>query len=114
MSYDYVIKSELVIEFINEKGAMCKTITNRALKKEHLKDYPDKDSDDDEEIQLKKYHEELERIIKKYTYKKTLFENNLWIKASYEKRYIKDLKILCPDMVKIVKVYKNYTAWKRF
>lgn len=114
MSFDYFVKSELVIDFIDEKGAMCKTITNRSLKKEHLKDYPDKDSDDDEEIQLKKYHEELERIIKKYTYKKTLFENNLWIKESYEKRYTKNFKILCPNMVKIEKVYKNYTAWKRF
>jgi hypothetical protein len=113
MSFDYFVKSELVIEFLDEKRALCKTISNRSLKKEYLKDYPDKDSDDDEEFQLKKYYEELDKIIAKYIYKKPLFENNLWIKSSYEKKYIKNFKILCPNMVKIVKVYKIYTAWRR-
>jgi hypothetical protein len=74
---------------------------------------PDEDSDDDEETQYQKFKEELTRRINKNTYKKILYENDVWVKSSYEKKYVKELKIICPRMVKLVKVYKDYTAWER-
>jgi hypothetical protein len=52
-------------------------------------------------------------MINEYTYKKMLYENEKWVKSSYEKKYVKELKIICPRMVKLVKVYKDNTAWKR-
>jgi hypothetical protein len=113
MGCDYYIQTELVIEYIDDKGAMSKTITNRVQEKCYVYYVPDEDSDDDQETQDKKFQDELQRKIIENTYKKTLYENDAWIKSSYEKRYVKDLNMICPGMVKLVKIYKDYTAWKR-
>jgi len=52
-------------------------------------------------------------MINENTYKKMLYEKDEWIKSSYEKKYIKDLNMSCPRMVKLIKVYKDHTAWER-
>ena len=105
MSCDYYTQSELVIEFIDEKGCMCKTKTNRLLKKGYVFNIPNKDSDD-----YKKY---IEKMIDKNTYKKVLYENETWVKKLYENRYLQELKMICPRMVKLIKMYKDYIAWER-
>ncbi len=113
MGCDYYTKSELIIEFIDEKGAMCKTRTNICQERNWIHSVPDADSDEDQETQSKKYYEELERCIQRNTYKKVLYENETWVKESYEKRYLKELKMICPRMVRLIRMYKDYTAWKR-
>lgn len=113
MGCDYYIQSELVIEYVEEKGCICKTRTNRVLEKGYVFNIPDEDSDDDEETQLQKINKYIEKMIDKHTYKKILYDNGEWVKSSYEKKYVKDLKMICPRMVKLVKIYKDYIAWKR-
>lgn len=113
MVCDYYIQSILVIEYIDKNSAKSITQTNRIIKKCWIGDIPDFDSDDDYENQTKKYREEIERLIKKNTYKKILFENDMWISSSYEKKYIRDIPFLCRNMVKLVKIYKDYSAWER-
>jgi len=114
MGCDYYTQSELVIEYVDDKGAISKTRTNRVLEKGYVFSVPDADSDDDYETQSKKYDEYIEKMINEHTYKKMLYDNEEWIKSSYEKKYAKDLNIICPRMVKLVKVYKDHSAWKRF
>ncbi len=113
MGCDYYTQSELVIEYIDMNGARSITKTNRTIEKRYVFNVPDEDSDDDEETQYKKFQDELKRKIIENTHKKMLYENDAWIKSSYEKNYKKELPILCPRMVKIVKIYKDYTAWER-
>lgn len=114
MGCDYYIQSELVVEYIDTNGGMSTTKTNRTLEKGYIFNVADMDSDDDDETQYKKYLEEIDKNIARYTYKKNLYENELWIKSSYEKNYKKDIQIMCPTMIRLVKVYKDYHAWKRF
>ena len=111
MVCDYYIQSELVIEFIETNGALSKTRTNRIVKRGYIMNIPDNDSDDDFETQEIKYNKELEKIMSQNTYNKILYENDRWIKLSYEKRYLKDIHILCPTMVKLIKIYKENTTW---
>ena len=82
-------------------------------KKIYLTNIPGFDSDDDEESQQIKYNQELQTAINKNNYKKTIYENDNWVKKSYKKRYLRDLRCLCPGIIKIINIYKNYLAWKR-
>lgn len=114
MGCDYYIRSELIVEYIDANGALSTTRTNRTMEKGYLMSVPDEDSDDDLETLQQKYNEELQKIIDRHNYKKMLYETGEWKKESYKKKYLQELNILCPRMIKIVKVYKEYTAWKRF
>ena len=114
MGCDYYIQTELVVDYIDINGALSTTRTNRKLERCYLTNLPEEDSDDDEETQYNKWKEELKRLIEKNTYKKMLYENDKWIKTSYEKKYSKGLNIICPRMIKPLKIYKDYSAWERF
>jgi hypothetical protein len=113
MCCDYYIQSDLVIIYIDSNNRYSKTITNMTLKKKYLNHIQDIDSDDDEESQKIKYNEELQKVIHRNNYKKNIYENDQWIKKSYKKRYLRILPSLCPGIVKIVDIYKNYSAWER-
>lgn len=113
MGCDYYIQTDLVIIYIDSNNTFSKTITNRNIKKIFLTNIPDFDSDDDEETQQKKYNEELQKIISKNNYKKNIYENDQWIKKSYKKRYLKLLPSVCPGIIKLINIYKNYSAWER-
>lgn len=113
MGCDYYIQTDLVIIYIDTDNRFSKTMTNISLKKIYLTNIPGFDSDDDEESQQIKYNEELQKIIKKNNYKKTIYENDQWVKKSYKKRYLRELRSLCPGIVKIINIYKNYSAWER-
>jgi len=113
MSYDYYIQSDLVIIYKDSNNRSCKTITNRNLKKVYFTNIPGFDSDDDEESQKIKYNEALETFIKTNNYKKYIYQKEEWIKKSYKKRYLKDLRILCPGIVKIIDIYKIYSTLER-
>lgn len=112
MCCEYYIQSELVIVYYDNQGSLSTTRTNRVLEKGYIVDIPDEDTDDDQETQYKKFQEEIKRCIKRHTYKKMLYDD-IWIKDSYKKRYLQNLNIICPRLVKIVKVYKDYCAWER-
>ena len=74
---------------------------------------PELDSDDDEESRKIKYNDALENFIKTNNYKKYIYQKEEWIKKSYKKRYLKDLRILCPGFVKINDIYKIYSTLER-
>lgn len=113
MCCDYYIQTDLVIVYVDSHNRFSKTITNRNIKKIYITNIPDFDSDDDEEIKQKKYNEELKQNIENNNYKKNIYEKDQWVKKSYKKKYLKDLPSLCPGIVKIVNIYKNYSAWER-
>lgn len=113
MSYDYYIQSDLVIIYKDSNNRSCKTITNRNLKKVYFTNIPGFDSDDDEESQKIKYNDALEKFITTNNYKKYIYQNEKWIKKSYKKRYLKDLRMLCPGIVKIIDIYKIYSTLER-
>lgn len=112
MVCDYYIQSDLVVVFYDNQGALSTTKTNRILEKGYLIQISDKEPDDDENIYYKKYKEELKSCIERNTYKKILYENNKWIKKSYEKKYLKEINRICPRMIKLVRIYKDYYAWE--
>jgi hypothetical protein len=114
MVCDYYVQSDLVIVYYDNQGTLSTTRTNRILEKGYIFSVADEDSDEDEEIKYKKWKEELKRRVERNTYKKILYDNDNWIKESYEKKYSKELNIICPRMIKIVKVYKDYYAWERY
>ena len=111
MVCDYYIQTELVIEFSEMNGALSKTTTNRMINRGYIINIPDNDSDDDYDTQDKKYKKELEKKISENTYQKMLYENDRWVKSSYEKRYLRDITILCPTMIKLIRVYKDISAF---
>lgn len=113
MGCDYYVQSDLVIVYYDKQGALSTTRTNRMLEKGYIFSFPDEDSDDDEETKYTKWKAELKKCIERKTYKKILYDNDKWIKNSYEKRYSDDISAICPRMVKLVKIYKDYYAWER-
>ena len=118
----YYIQTELVVEYIDKNYALSKTRTNRKLKKCYLRCFPHEVSVavsvdvsvDVSETQQKKYHEELQKIIDIKTCKKIIHENEQWVKTSYENRYLRLLQFICPRMIRLVKIYKEYTVLKQF
>lgn len=113
MGCDYYVQSDLVIEYYDNKGALSSITTNRKIEKRYITYIQDEDSDDDPETQNKKWREELNRCIEKNSYEKILYKDDKWIQDSYEKKYSKEIKILYPRIHKLVKIYKDYTAWER-
>ena len=97
MGCDYYIQTDLVIIYYDNKGALSSITTNRQIEKRYIIYIQNEDSDDDQETQHKKWREELNRCI----------EQN-----SYEKKYSNELKKMSPRINKLVKIYKDYTAWK--
>jgi hypothetical protein len=114
MGCDYYIESELVIEFRDKDGKIRVIHTNIKLQKGYIFSYPDEDSDDDIDTQDKKFNAELERRIQENTYNKILFENEVWIEESYKKNYENYLFKTYKDIVNFIKIYKKYTATKRY
>ena len=57
---------------------------------------------------------ELEKRIKKKTYTKILFENDKWIKPSYQNKYEDELIETYKEIVKFIKIYKKSTAGESF
>lgn len=111
MVYHYYVQSQLVIEYADKYGVMHKTITNTIIKKKYILSIPDNDSNDNYEKQFEKYNKELQKYIKKNTYNKMLYETDKWVKETYKKRYNKYIWILCPNLHKLLKIYKQYSAW---
>jgi len=104
MNYSYYIQTELVFEYIDNNGKSSLTRTDRKLEKKYLQNISNED------LEQNNYNEKLEKIINKPIRKKILYENEVWRNESYEKRYLKILKIICPRMIKLLKIYKSYTA----
>jgi hypothetical protein len=112
MGCDYYIQTDLVIIYYDNKGALSSITTNRQIEKRYIIYIQNEDSDDDQETQHKKWREELNRCIEQNSYKKILYNDDKWIQDSYEKKYSNELKKMSPRINKLVKIYKDYTAWK--
>jgi|LakMenEpi03Aug12_release.lakeMendotaPanAssembly.Ray.scaffolds.fasta_scaffold416292_2 hypothetical protein len=112
MGCDYYTQTELVVEYVDENGFIYKTISNINQEKGYVFNIPDANSDDDEETMYNKYDKYIEIIINRNKYIKILYENDEWINPLYENKYKNELLILYPRIYKLVKVYKNHTAWK--
>ena len=108
MVCDFYIQTELVFEYADRYGVIHKTRTNTIIKKQYILNIPE---DDDFETQLDKYNKELKKCIEKNTYDKILYENNSWQKESYKKRYDKQRLFLCPNLHKLLKIYKSHSCW---
>jgi hypothetical protein len=113
MGCDYYINTELVIEYIDIIGRISFIRTNRDISKGYIYNHSDYDSDDDQETAHKKYKAAIDRKIKENTYNKILFENDTWIKESYQKKYEEQLKGEFKEIHKFKKIYKKVTAWER-
>ena len=110
MVCNYYIQHDIVIEYIDDLGRISVIYTNKDIIKGSVYICDDLDSDDDQEIINQKYKAELTKIIEKNTRNKTLFENNMWIKEVYRKKYEKIINNVCKEIKNITKVYKKVTA----
>lgn len=110
MVCDYYIQSDLVIVYY-DKCILSSTRTNLTQKRGYIMSIDDKYLDDNEETRSKKWNEKLEQHIESHTYKKILYENDKWIKNSYEKKYLKQINMICPQVITFVKIYIDYYAW---
>jgi hypothetical protein len=110
MGCDYYIDRTLVIEYIDSSGSNMVKKTPCKTKKGYISIIPDEDSDDDYKTANIKFTAEKNRLINENTYVKKLYENDNWIKPSYGEKYKNILRELCPNMAKIVKIYKDCYA----
>ena len=55
----------------------------------------------------------LKRKVKKNTGIKMLYDNNVWLKEKYQKRYEKKLQRRFPEIKEYKKIYKDYIAWPK-
>lgn len=113
MGCDYYIQTELVIQYKESSSRINTIYTNRCVEKGYIFTYKDEDSDDDEETAHKKYKAEIQKRIKENTFDKLLFQNEKWVKESYEKKYKNHLIKSYSQIAKIIKVYKKTIAWER-
>jgi hypothetical protein len=111
MKCEYYIQSELVVKYVDKYSVMHKTITNTTIQKKYISNVPENDSNDDFEIRIDKYNKEIKKCIEKNIYNKMLYENDTWVKELYKKRYAKQISFLCPNLHKILTIYKKYSAW---
>ncbi len=100
MDCDYYTDKELVIIYIGKDGKISTTITNRTTERHYVQD-----SDN--------FNEELQKLIKKYTYEKKIYENDTWIEETYKNKYLKKIKYLIPEIVKLIKIYKNVRSYEK-
>lgn len=110
MVCDFYIQTELVVEYTDMYCVMHKTKTNTLLK-QYMLTVPENNSDCDLETRLDKYNKELKNCVERNTYNTILYENDFWVKESYKKRYNKQISLLCPDLHKLLKIYKKHTSW---
>ena len=113
MSCEYYTQSALVINYYNDKGELITITTNITMGKGYIVSIYDEDSDDDLQTEEQKWREQINKVIKNNTYHKILFENDTWIKKAYENKYLPELKTKCPNLVTLIKIYKDYTAWEK-
>ena len=97
MVCDYYVDTSLVIEYLSADNRLCKITTDYGNKKRYLSNQKLDDLNDK---------------LKKHTYIKILYEQNSWIKDSYQKKYEKRLKRDFPLIHKLNKVYKSVNAEK--
>jgi len=100
MVCDYYVESSLIIDYVSNKGSICRIITNTTRERGYIKE-------EDEEVFLKA----LKRKVKKNTGIKMLYDNNVWLKDKYQNRYEKKLQKRFPEIKEYKKIYKDYIAW---
>ena len=104
-SYDYYVRSELIIEYIHYNGLKCSICTNINIEKCRINNIHHSSP-----FQKKEYNDEITRKITKKTCNKMIFENGTWMKDSYKKKYEKRLITTFREIKGFIKIYKKNTA----
>jgi hypothetical protein len=105
---DCYIQSKLVIEYLDKNNVKSVIYTNvKLLKGKNCHSLDSDDNNLDEDNKLK-----IEKMLDKNKYDKILFENDEWIKKSYKKKYKRSVNREFKDIVKITKIYKNFSSWE--
>ena len=107
MGCDYYTEKQLIIDYISQKGQICKIITNTTRGKGYINTKYDSDEDEDE------FLKKLEKKINKKTYIKMIYENKCWVKDKYQKKYQEKLKKKFPEIKDFIKIYKDSIAWAK-
>ncbi len=113
MCCDYYIQTEIVIEYLDKLGRPSFIYTNLDKTKGYIFSYQYYDSDDDSESLDQKYNRTINRIIKENTYKKIIYDNNIWMEDAYKKCYGEKIQREFNYITNIKKIYKKVTAWER-
>lgn len=108
-SYDYYVRTELIIEYIHYNGLKCSICTNINIENCRINNIP-RSTSLESTFQRKGYNDEITRKITKKTCNKMIFENGAWIKESYKKRYEKRLITTFREIKGFIKIYKKNTA----
>ncbi len=112
MCCDYYIQTEIIIEYLDTLGRKSVIYTNLEKTKGYIFSYQYYDSDDDSESLDQKYNRTINRIIKENTYKKIIYDNNIWIEEAYKKCYWEKIQSEFNYITNIKKIYKKVTAWE--
>ncbi len=110
MNCDYFVTNELVIEYLNSNGSIDKMYSDRQ-NIEYFIDKNDVDYDSDSENYAafdSKYKKLLAEKIAENTYNKPIFDNNVWIKPEYQKKFTRLLFMY--NINKVIRIYKKYKA----
>jgi hypothetical protein len=109
MPCDYYIEKSTVVEYLRETGDISILIYNTHRYKGYLLSY----SIDVEDRKDENYKKLLNRALKKHTYIKILYDKEGWTKDKYQENYRIKLEKKKMDPSRVVKIYKDYTAWER-
>ena len=97
----YYIDKSLVIEYLSNDNKICKIITDHMRRRVFTDNFSDING-----IILEKYKEYTNGKMRENKYRKSIYDNNLWVKTSYKKRYEKKIKKCFRDIYIIKKIYK--------
>jgi hypothetical protein len=97
----YYIDKSLVIEYLSINNKICKIITDHMRRRVFTDNFSDIHA-----IILEKYKEYTNGKMRENKYTKSIYDNKLWIKTSYKKKYEKKIKRCFHDIYVIKKIYK--------
>lgn len=103
----YTVQTTIVVEYIDDKGASSKSTSLISSK---FKKNTVSLQEDDVETNDNTNKDVIKTILSQHTKKKILYENNVWIKRSYQKRHLKEIFTICPGLSEIKNIYKIKNA----
>jgi hypothetical protein len=109
MPCDYYVEKSTVIEYMRETGEISILVYNIFKYRGYLSSY----SVDVKDRKDQNYKNLLDRALQKHTYIKILYDKDGWVKDKYKENYRIKLEKKNLDPSRVVKIYKDYTAWPR-
>lgn len=109
MPCDYYVEKSTVIEYKEEAGNISVLVYNVRRTKGYLLSY----SIDMKDKKNENYKNLLDKAIKKHTYIKILYDEEGWREDKYKDSYRIKLEKKNLDPTRVVKIYKDCTAWPK-